>query len=47
MGDGMYEAFDRDSSWDYLAFLKAKVGGIGCRTEGKRIDVGTILAPWR
>jgi len=45
--DPMYQAYSRHSSWDYDAFQQAKVGGISCRTERNRIDVGNFPGPWR
>jgi hypothetical protein len=45
--DPLYRAYSRRSSWDYDGFQQAKVGGISCRTERARIDVGKIPAPWR
>ena len=45
--DPMYEKRSRYSSWDYDDFARGRVGGISCRTERSRVDVGTVPAPWR
>jgi hypothetical protein len=45
--DPMYGEFSEYASWDYQRFKNARVGGISCRTEKMRIDVGAIPSAWR